>query len=236
MKETIKKIVGQKLIGFYDFLRHPEHKSSWGGPFNGQEFRRKMFLQIINNIGIKMIVETGTYRGTTTEFMSNNFTEKILTVESNKRNYGFSKLRFLFNNKIKMKCDDSRKFLNEILNNANLRAMYVLFYLDAHWEEDLPVVEELEIIFSKCEYPIVMIDDFQVPGDEGYQFDDYGTGKTLSIDLLKQLKNYKIYCFFPSASSTSETGAKRGSIVLTNSTDIRNKLLKLDSLKIFEEA
>jgi hypothetical protein len=234
MKEVIKKIVGQELFGFYDYLKHPEYKNSWSGPFNGQEFRRKMFLQIITNFDIKLIVETGTYRGTTTEFMSNNSSAKILTVESNKRYYGFSELRFLFNNKIKTKCDDSRKFLKEILANTNLRSMYILFYLDAHWEEDLPVIEELQIIFNKCEYPIIMIDDFQVPGDKGYEYDDYGTGKTLSIDLLKQLENHKIYCFFPSASSANETGAKRGSIVLTNSTDIKNRLLKLDSLRIFE--
>jgi hypothetical protein len=31
---------------------------------------------------------------------------------------------------------------------------------------------------------VAMIDDFRVPGDEGYAYDDYGPGKALTADYL----------------------------------------------------
>jgi hypothetical protein len=98
MKNLLKNILGEELIGYYDYIRYPEYKNSWGGPFNGQKIRQQIFLQIINNFKVDKIVETGTYRGCTTEFMSKHFSSKIFTVESNERSYGFSRLRFLFNN------------------------------------------------------------------------------------------------------------------------------------------
>lgn len=57
-------------------------------------------------------------------------------------------------------------------------------YLDAHWGEDLPLAEKLEIVFSWDSDAIVMIDDFQVPDDPGYAYDDYGPGKALTPDLV----------------------------------------------------
>jgi predicted O-methyltransferase YrrM len=232
MKNLLKKILSEELIGYYDYIRYPEYKNSWGGPFNGQKIRQQIFLQIIINFKFDKIVETGTYRGCTTEFMSKHFSSKIFTVESNKRSYGFSRLRFLFNNKIIVIQNDSRKFLNQIFNNANLKEKYIFIYLDAHWEDDLPLIEELQIIFNHSQNSIVMIDDFQVPNDKGYEYDDYGPGKRLTVELLNEINN--IYKFFPSQSSDKETGARRGSIVLTNSNDIKNRLLKLDTLKYFE--
>ena len=234
MIEVLKKIVGQEFLGFCDYLVFPKYKKSWGGPFNGQKFRQKMFLQIINCFDISLIVETGTFRGTTTEFMSNNSSAKVISVESNKRIYGYSKIRFLFNNKIDLKYNDSRKFLSEVLDDTNLWSQYIFFYLDAHWENDLPLIGELEIIFGRCQYPIIMIDDFKVPDDNGYQYDDYGDGKVLSLELIEQLNRSNIHSFFPSLGSSGESGLRKGAVVLTNSDEIKNKLLKLDSLRIFK--
>jgi hypothetical protein len=55
----------------------------------------------------------------------------------------------------------------------------VFFHLDAHWEGDLPLQEEIEIILGRFPNFLIMIDDFRVPGDSGYGFDDYGRGKML---------------------------------------------------------
>jgi hypothetical protein len=62
--------------------------------------------------------------------------------------------------------------------------------------------------------PIVMIDDFQVPNSE-YLFDDYGPGKTLNLSYLDPTTSaYKLSVFFPAETSSGETGARRGSVVL----------------------
>src|SRR5216683_8159337 len=33
---------------------------------------------------------------------------------------------------------------------------------------DLPLAEEIDIVFSRCPLAVVMVDDFQVPSDAGY--------------------------------------------------------------------
>ena len=52
----------------------------------------------------------------------------------------------------------------------------VFFYLDAHSEKNFPFFEEIDLICSYWYNSVVMVDDFQVPGDKGYIFDDYGSG------------------------------------------------------------
>ena len=56
----------------------------------------------------------------------------------------------------------------------------LFFYLDAHWNEDLPLAEELDTIFCRSSNPVVMIEDFQVPDDPDYGYDDYGPRKSLN--------------------------------------------------------
>jgi hypothetical protein len=85
-------------------------------------------------------------------------------------------------------------------------------YLDAHWEEDLPLREELEIIREAWDRAIVMIDDFAVPGDPGYGYDDYGSGKALEQDYLPPMPGWSL-CY-PAVPSAEETGERRGCSVL----------------------
>ena len=74
-------------------------------------------------------------------------------------------------------------FSNGALNG--LSGLTVFFYLDAHWNDDLPLADEIDIIFSRCPWAVVMIDDFEVPSDPGYQFDDYGPGKALVLGYIR---------------------------------------------------
>jgi hypothetical protein len=83
--------------------------------------------------------------------------------------------------------------------------------LDAHWEDDLPLREEVEIITSSWERAVVIIDDFEVTGDAGYTFDDYGPGRRLCLDYLAGTP-WPIY--FPTLDSAAETGGRRGCAVI----------------------
>ncbi|MCF8262166.1 MAG: hypothetical protein K9J12_15420 [Melioribacteraceae bacterium] len=229
----IKRYYGELYLGAKDYFKKPEYKITWGGPFNGQEIRRQIFLSIIARLDINLIIETGTFRGGTTEFMAKNTSCKIITVEANESYYGYSKLRFLLNPQIRIFNNDSRKFLTKVLNKKTVQKKRLFFYLDAHWEEDLPLVEELQIIFQRTQNATIMVDDFQVPDDEGYSFDNYGPGKKLSLELLDELDNEKIFIFFPKQSSELETGFKRGSVVLTNSKETAEKLNSVESLRSY---
>ena len=72
---------------------------------------------------------------------------------------------------------DSRNVLRSLSTAAGVGGRSVFFYLDAHDSGDLPLREELEIIFENWSDAVVMIDDFMVPHDSGYGYGDYGVGK-----------------------------------------------------------
>lgn len=62
---------------------------------------------------------------------------------------------------------------------------------------------------------VIMVDDFQVPGDDGYGFDDYGGGEALTVDYIQgSVSKHDLAVFFPSARSSEETGHRRGCVVL----------------------
>jgi len=102
------------------------------------------------------------------------------------------------------------KLLDRTLGHGGLFA-----YLDAHWEADLPLAEELEIVFGWDSDAIVMIDDFQVPDDPGYGYDDYGPGKALTPDLVDPAcRAFGLEQLYPVLASANETGVKRGCVIL----------------------
>jgi prefoldin subunit 5 len=59
-----------------------------------------------------------------------------------------------------------------------------------------------------------MIDDFEVPSDPGYGFDDYGPGKCLSLSLLSWAKELGCRFFFPTVPAADETGERRGACLV----------------------
>ena len=44
---------------------------TWRGPFNGQNARQQIVRDLVFSLKIEQFVETGTFRGTTTEFLAN---------------------------------------------------------------------------------------------------------------------------------------------------------------------
>jgi len=222
------------MLGKIDYYRFPEQKKSWGGPFNGQQFRIKIFTDLKDKINFDCIVETGTYKGTTTEFMAENVDFPIYTVEAMERNYGFATHRLRKFDNIFLQNSDSRTFIQQLATQPEMLDKTVMFYLDAHWHDDLPLAEELGLIFKHWQKAVILIDDFQVPDDSGYAYDDYGVGKALTLDYLKvhDSHNYKI--FFPALSSTQETGAKRGMVVLSNSPELIQQIKSLETLRQYQ--
>ena len=74
MKMSIKQFfvmcIPPKLLGHLELYLRPHLKDSLGDPFNGQQFRQTIFLELFSAFQFKSIIETGTYRGNTTEFMA----------------------------------------------------------------------------------------------------------------------------------------------------------------------
>jgi hypothetical protein len=211
------------MRAYSDLKLNEAKRNGWGGAFTGQVRRREMFTALMRAFPFKAIVETGTYLGYTTEFFA-QFGVPVFTVESQLYEHYFSYLRFRRQKDVHTCFGDSREFLNRLKKDPKFPRKHVIFYLDAHWFEQLPLAEEFDIIRSHWTESVIIIDDFKIPDDEGYGYDDYGPGKVICLDYLKDhgLSGFQI--FFPAANSMEETGMKRGCAVFVTRDDLLRKL------------
>lgn len=211
-------------------INSPKYISSNDVGFNGQLQRKRIFLDLISAIKFEIIVETGTWIGNTTGYMAEIPKIHIYTCELNPRFFSIAKMRLKEFNNITFELGDSRQFLKNLSNN-NLTDKTTFFYLDAHWYGDLPLGEEIDIIASHWSNFVIMIDDFKVPNDDSYGYDDYGKNNRLSLELLaEQLNENHLIPFFPAFSAKEETGAKRGCVVIARMGSYTETLSKVSSL------
>src|SRR4249919_1724186 len=87
--------------------------------------------------------------------------------------------------------------------------------MNDHCFDNLPLREEAELAIDHFANSVLMIDDFAVPDDPGYGFDDYGPGKRLNLDYLLAAKLPLLSIYFPSIPAFQEDGARRGCVVAT---------------------
>jgi hypothetical protein len=197
----------QQIICMMDYISSPELGAEWG-PFNGQTARQALFVEIITKTRPHAIVETGTSLGATTELMSQTGLP-VFTIELYPRHYGFARARFWRKRNIKLLHEDSRTGLRRLFDGPlqALSGRTLFFYLDAHGHvyDDLPLAEELDIVFSRCPLAVVMIDDFEVPSDAGYAYDDYGPGKALVLGYITPaISAHQLRAFYPSTLSGAD--------------------------------
>lgn len=207
-------------------LQDPRLKQIWGGAFNGQMGRRSIMSELVVGLGVTAILETGTFRGSTTEYMAERFNLPVYSCEVNRRYYHYSRLRLADKPNVKLTLSDSRIFLKTLLESGDLPDGQLLCYLDAHWADDLPIWEEIDLIFALNPSAIAVVDDFRVPGDRGFHYDDYGRGKCLSAIDLRANVAAEIDMLFPKRSAAAETGARRGMVALAKS-ETADRILNL---------
>jgi predicted O-methyltransferase YrrM len=105
-------VIIQQTIGMLEYIKSPERGAGWG-PFNGQTARQALFVDLLTKSGPNAIVETGTFLGATTEFMSQAGLP-VFTIEAHPRNYGFSRARFWRRRNVKLVYGDSRTGLHKL--------------------------------------------------------------------------------------------------------------------------
>jgi predicted O-methyltransferase YrrM len=219
--------------GAWDYFMRPEYRDPWGGAFNNQQARNAIFQSLFQTFQPWAIVETGTYRGSTTEAFARTGLP-VFGAELDPHALAFARMRMRGAPNVKIIEGDSRDVLRGLLDGptwANHGANS-FFYLDAHWNEDLPLAEEIDIIFSRCPDSIVMIDDFAVPGDAAYGYDDYGPGKALDSHYVgPSVSAHGLTLYYPSTHSDNETGAKRGCVVLAKVDQHGDRLATLPVLR-----
>lgn len=217
---ALKRVLSEEDYGRYLYRRYPRLGRGWGGPLNGQKWRCLMVSELLLKLDPVAIVETGTYRGASTEWFA-SFRIPVYSCEASSHNYGFSRARLRAVDGVNLAQGDSRAALRDFLTKPLAEQLDepILFYLDAHWNADLPLAEEIDLIFNTCSRAAVLIDDFQVPGDPGYGYDDYGPGLSLIAEYVASaVKRHGLTVRYPTTPSDQETGAKRGVVLLTQAT------------------
>jgi len=219
-----------RCLGAYDYVRRAP-RQHWQGPFNNQVGRQLIFRDLVTACGFSAIVETGTFQGDTAAYLHEQSGLPVHTVEVYPRFFQSAKLRLRRLRGVHVYRDDSVAFLKELSNRGVPARRDVFFYLDAHWYQKLPIKDELSVIFQRWPDAVIMIDDFQVIDDPGYGFDDYGAVGALNLQLFERLALEGLRAWFPRLPAADETGAKRGSIVLTLDPQRAEQLNALASLR-----
>ncbi len=185
-----------------------------GRPLNAQCAREAMMRELIAAFAPAHIIETGTYRGATTEFFASFPSVSVWSCEVVRFYHHYAKRRLRGCANVHLSLGDSGAFLARTAADGVVTAKPCLFYLDAHWYDYLPLDAEIRTVKENWRDAVIVIDDFQVPGDAGYQFDDYGDTGRLCMDALGGglCEGFDVY--FPRLASALESGPKRGCVVL----------------------
>jgi len=173
-----------------NFKKNPNEFARYSSPklmevssaFNNAPELSSFFNYLKGKYKIETAIETGTYKGSTTALFGRLF-ERVDTIEISEPTYRAAKETLKPYENIHCHQGSSEKILREIL--PSVQGKPVLFYLDAHWEEHWPLLQELEEIGkTHRDNCIIVIDDIKVPGKGSIPFDKYGDIEC-SYDYIK---------------------------------------------------
>ncbi len=198
-------------------------------PLNGNEKRQALISRIVTAAEIDVIIETGTFVGATTAYLSAITAKDVMieTIETSVDFHRFAKWRFRNIDRVRPNHGSSHEILPTLATKyANKRC---LIYLDAHWGCFLPLRDELRIL-RQWQNTIVMIDDFKVEDDPSFKWDDYRKVGRLELSYIADLvTNFDL--FFPSYSATQDTGSNSGYMIFATSSEMTAHLASDESLR-----
>ena len=216
-------------------LESPRYVASEAAGFNGQRHRRRIFTELLQACGFTRLIETGTYIGDTTGYLATTTGLPVHTCDANRTFQSLARSRLQGIPGIHFHLGDSRRCLKDLLTapaSQEWLGQPLFFYLDAHWQADLPLVEEIALIAACTKDFVIMIDDFRVEGDPGYGYDNYGGDRSLELSTLRTvIDRYGLRAYFPSLPSSEESGGRRGSVVLCPPGAVAARIDPLPSLK-----
>jgi hypothetical protein len=117
-------------------------------------------LFLSNKFKVDTFFETGTYDGSTVNIIANYF-DNVISVEINEDCYNKAKSNVIHKN-CKLHLGNSIEIMNDILIEEKSN---IFFFLDAHLYQELPLLDELNVIYNKRLKPIIAIHDFFVPDE-----------------------------------------------------------------------
>jgi hypothetical protein len=187
----------------------------WVYPLGGQARRIAKIVNLVDSFKPSLIIETGTYLGTTTPMLATISDARCVTIEKIARYAKKARQHFDFNYpdlNIESVVGNSSDELGKLLSGLPLGNERVLAYLDAHWFDYLPTNDELKALINWGGAFVAIIDDFCVEEDEGYGWDEYINGNKVDKHLVPK----NLMLFVPATSSKLEGLYRKGTAYVVN--------------------
>lgn len=137
------------------------------------KFLKEELHKIIQKYDINTIIETGSYKGWSTNVLA-QYGKEVISIEINPELLNLAKANNSHNSNVIFYEGSSQKILEKILpdyKNKNL-----VIFLDAHWHDYWPILDELTVIKDNELEPVIIIHDFFTPNEFGnskFGFDRY---------------------------------------------------------------
>ena len=207
-----------------DHIQPSLYMDDWSSlPFNGQIRRMSMIAAISRSISASAVIETGTFKGSSTPYLASLFKCKTYTIEINEFHASCSERRFKQNHKnldIELRIGDSAVEIVNVLKEIS-SSETVAAYLDAHWLSAIPTKQELESLIDWGGKWVAIIDDFEIEHDSGYKYDSYGD-VVIGMPIIP--KNDELEVWLPREDSLFETSVRSGTAYVFSNKDLREMI------------
>lgn len=198
--------------------------------FNGQQSRVGVFKALVRQVPFQNFIETGTFLGMTTDFLARTAMPhgaQVYSCELDDRHYAIAGRAVGDRQNVHLHHGNSVDYLRSLSPEFSHTLNFV--YLDAHWNDYLPLRDEL-LILQEWKSTVVMIDDFKVPSDDRFGWDKYDDEREICLEHIGDtLGDNAVY--FPAYPATAERAAARGYCLIAMSKPLQQVLDRLPSLE-----
>lgn len=177
--------------------------------FEGDTFLKAEIESLIKKFNVNTIIETGTFLGGTTKVFS-EMCEKVHTIELTEKYFSLSKKHLAGIKNIVQYKGSSEKILPNILK---LDCGSTLLFLDAHFFDFCPLIDELKVIAQAKITPVIVIHDFKVPNRHDLGYDSYN-GQAFEYSWIEKAVKEIYGDKFKYHYNDKADGAKRGVIFI----------------------
>ncbi len=150
-------------------------------PFNGDTNIEAEFLKLKEKFNIVQAVELGTCLGGTAVWLGKNF-DRVTTIEINPSFAQIAQNKINENHlpNVSLFVGDTVTVLPSLTDITDRS----LIFIDSHWQESCPMLQELYVIAKKGIKPVIAIHDFKVPNEPNLGFDEY-KGQAFTFEWIK---------------------------------------------------
>ena len=231
MKKMIKKLFKKKPY-IEDVDRKDDLSPFFDVGFHGDEHLIKIIFLCMSKC--EQFIETGSSVGSSIRFLGSNFTKKpCYSCEPHNKTYEFASDKCSNLKNVVIKNEASPEFLYNLKKEIiGFEKKDTVFWLDSHgrgfrW----PLREEIAFITSEFDKAYIFIDDFKVPENPQFGYDEYD-GQICEYEYIRESfnKSSDLNVYYPNYHDiTSDYHPLRGWILIEFGHD---KISFLDDYKL----